>query len=618
MHRLQASIIIPAHNEEAVIGRCLRTLLAGSFDGEHEVIVVCNACDDRTAEIARGFPGVRVEEIDEASKHAALDLGDAVAKHFPRVYLDADVQLSTSTLVALVDLLIETGIEAAAPGVRFDTAGRPWTVRRYFEVFQQLPSFGDGYVGSGLFALSEKGRQRFSEWPRGLPDDGFVARLIPQQARRTSPGEFTVTAPATLRAQFRRSIRVQGLNRALERHTAHPLTSATTASTSRFLLRTARDPRNWSGVALVGAIGGASRVRARIAYRRGRDPGWIRDESIRSVEPGSAAAGPLTVTGTTRVDVVAVTYNSGGDITGFLDSLSVLDGQEIEVVVHVIDNASADDTVRLAASHPRQPRILQSGDNLGYAGAINKGLQQIPMDSLVLVANPDTRLQAGFLQPLLEAAAAPDVGVVSVRLVDSAGAALPSQRREPAVHRALAEALLGGHRAARLGLSELVTSPAAYRTSHDVDWAVGALLAITPAARAAVGPWEDSFFLYSEETEYLLRVRDAGLRVRYEPRARAFHRGGASHSDAFLWSTLACNQVRLFRSRHGAVRSAGFYAAKLLNEVLRAPRAPTHRRALRELVRRRTELLASPRTPAKAAQVSDVWTSGFENGSNSR
>src|SRR4051794_10857255 len=48
-----ASIVIPAHNEEAVLARCLRVLLAGSQPGELDVIVVANACTDRTAEIAR-------------------------------------------------------------------------------------------------------------------------------------------------------------------------------------------------------------------------------------------------------------------------------------------------------------------------------------------------------------------------------------------------------------------------------------------------------------------------------------------------------------------------------------------------------------------------------------
>ena len=59
------NIIIPAHNEEASIGRCLSALLSGSHPGEFEIIVVCNGCSDGTANVARGFGStVRVVELE--------------------------------------------------------------------------------------------------------------------------------------------------------------------------------------------------------------------------------------------------------------------------------------------------------------------------------------------------------------------------------------------------------------------------------------------------------------------------------------------------------------------------------------------------------------------------
>jgi hypothetical protein len=77
------SIVIPAHDEERVIGRCLSGLASGAEPGELEVVVVANGCTDGTAAAARTFPGVRVVETPVAGKAAALNLGDEHAPAFP-------------------------------------------------------------------------------------------------------------------------------------------------------------------------------------------------------------------------------------------------------------------------------------------------------------------------------------------------------------------------------------------------------------------------------------------------------------------------------------------------------------------------------------------------------
>src|SRR6476659_6853296 len=85
------AVVIPAHDEAAVIGRCLRSIEAAVRERDLEVVVVCNGCADATADVAASFPWARVVEIDEASKPAALRAGDRAVSAFPRVYLDADV-----------------------------------------------------------------------------------------------------------------------------------------------------------------------------------------------------------------------------------------------------------------------------------------------------------------------------------------------------------------------------------------------------------------------------------------------------------------------------------------------------------------------------------------------
>jgi glycosyltransferase involved in cell wall biosynthesis len=113
------SIVVPAHNEERVLGRTLSALLADTSPSEFDVVVVANGCTDGTAEVARGFGGVRVVETDVPSKSHALRLGDETAAGFPRVYLDADVVLPAAHVRALCAAL------SCWPLARF--AGFRWT-----------------------------------------------------------------------------------------------------------------------------------------------------------------------------------------------------------------------------------------------------------------------------------------------------------------------------------------------------------------------------------------------------------------------------------------------------------------------------------------------------------
>ena len=116
-----ASVIIPAFNEEVVIERTLKFILANAAPGELEVIVVCNGCRDQTAEVAKGFGDrVQVVEVVEASKTNALNIGNELARAYPRVFLDADVRLSIKSLHRLVWALNDSEKMLAAGRMEID------------------------------------------------------------------------------------------------------------------------------------------------------------------------------------------------------------------------------------------------------------------------------------------------------------------------------------------------------------------------------------------------------------------------------------------------------------------------------------------------------------------
>lgn len=191
------SVIIPANNEEAVIAKSLQALTSSMQPNEMQIIVACNACKDKTAEIARQFPGVTVLETDIPGKPNALNMADREATCFPRIYLDADILISTDTARELSRVLGRGYIHAAAPGIRVDVQGRSWLLKAYFMIWTRLPYCTQGMGGSGVYALSEQGRSRFGDFPELLGDDEFIRLLFSPTERMTLPNHGSVISAPT-------------------------------------------------------------------------------------------------------------------------------------------------------------------------------------------------------------------------------------------------------------------------------------------------------------------------------------------------------------------------------------------------------------------------------------
>jgi GT2 family glycosyltransferase len=257
--------------------------------------------------------------------------------------------------------------------------------------------------------------------------------------------------------------------------------------------------------------------------------------------------------------VVIVAYNSEQVIASLLDSLpAACAGLSTDVVV--VDNGSVDCT-RTIVDARSDCRLLRSGND-GYAGGINAGVKFAAPASAVLILNPDVVLLPDSVFPLITRLAQPRVGIVVPKILNSDGTLHASLRREPTLLRALG---LGG--TTRPALAEYVTEQSSYDEAGPVDWALGAVMAVSRTCFDALEGWDASYFLYSEETDFCLRARDLGWETWYEPAASAIHIGGGSGRNDKTHVMQIVNRVRLYARRHGRAASMGYLLLTVLSEA---------------------------------------------------
>lgn len=283
------TVIIPAHNEEASIGRLLdgiRPLIAA---GTMEFIVACNGCSDRTADIARSYSGVKVLELSKPSKVAALNAADDVATKWPRLYLDADVEIGPAAINKVFEALEDGTILAARPASRYDDDGAAWIVKSFYRARRRVFTRPSALWGAGAYALSQEGHDRFGRFPDLTADDLFVDRqfAVTEKAVLDTP-PTNVRTPrdlAGLMAVLKRNYR--GKNEVLFSELVGPPDSLASRpggarATLTNLVTSATGPASAVDALVYATLVAGARIFSR-AHSGAPGRVWERDESSRTV-----------------------------------------------------------------------------------------------------------------------------------------------------------------------------------------------------------------------------------------------------------------------------------------------------------------------------------------------
>jgi glycosyltransferase involved in cell wall biosynthesis len=289
-------VIIAAHNEESVIRPCIEGLIRDVRPGTVEVVVAANGCADRTAAVARSIPGTTVLELPVPGKVAALNLAETRATCFPRVYLDADIRLSSADLRRLCRAVADSPTDAEAPSLAayprrvLDLVGRPLLVRSYFAINRELPVFREGLFGRGVIVLSESARSRFDRFPDVIADDLFLDSLFTASEKREVQDVAAVVAtPLRTRDLIFRLVRVRRGNAQLRRDAQHGGKGQAPAvrSADRWAWLTKVVLRRPSLIVAAPGYVAITLMAEFLARRSPETRDWGRDESTRAPSPTS-------------------------------------------------------------------------------------------------------------------------------------------------------------------------------------------------------------------------------------------------------------------------------------------------------------------------------------------
>jgi N-acetylglucosaminyl-diphospho-decaprenol L-rhamnosyltransferase len=247
------------------------------------------------------------------------------------------------------------------------------------------------------------------------------------------------------------------------------------------------------------------------------------------------------------VSVVVVTFDSRPWIERCLDSVR---GHETIVV----DHGSTDGTLELVRERFPEARLIEQ-ENRGMGGGNNAGMR-VAQGRYWFLLNSDAWVEGDGLARLVAFAEGhPAAAVVGPRLRNPDGSLQRSVRGDPTLWRLATEYLFLRKLAPRSRrLNAFYGGDFAHDSTREVESLQGAALLVRRDAADAVGLFDEDFFMFSEETDWLYRFRQAGWKVVFFPGAEVVHVGGASHGGRLYVENL--RGILRFFVKHRGLREA--------------------------------------------------------------
>jgi|HubBroStandDraft_6_1064221.scaffolds.fasta_scaffold124866_1 GT2 family glycosyltransferase len=256
------------------------------------------------------------------------------------------------------------------------------------------------------------------------------------------------------------------------------------------------------------------------------------------------------------VGIVTVTFNSGAVLRAFIES--VLKQSHAEFLLYVVDNASADGTLKvLAEYHDKRIVVIPNQTNVGVARGNNQGIRSA-LDANcddVLLINNDTEFDADLLKELLDGLDRyhSDVAVPKITHYDNpdtlwyAGGYFNHWK---------------GYRGMHCGLGE--NDRGEFDEVRQVQYAPTCCMLVRSEVFESIGVMDEQYFVYVDDTDFCFRAMRRGIKIIYLPSARVLHKVSSltgNEDSKFALRYMTRGHVYFIRKNFGFWTSACYLTA---------------------------------------------------------
>lgn len=250
-----------------------------------------------------------------------------------------------------------------------------------------------------------------------------------------------------------------------------------------------------------------------------------------------------------RLSIIIVNWNTKDLLRNCLVSI-YKESKSISLEIFVIDNASSDGSSEMVKREFPLVKLIRNRKNVGFARANNQAIKE-SKGKYILLLNPDTIILDGALDKMVKFMETHfDVGVCGPKLLNKDGSLQVYYYAFPTLWNQLF-LFLGFHRIFP-GISlffKFINSGNCYNI-REVDFVMGAAFMVRREIIKQIGMLDEQYFMYSEESDWAFRIKKAGWKILYFPKAKIVHYGGASKKKIKMLRELYQSRFYFFRKYH--------------------------------------------------------------------